>query len=134
VPEPVPNVFEELKDKEAPEEATSGVQLNPPRIDKMLKASSPEDPGRPGSEAEKGQDTRAPVGKDAGAAENTGTGAADGWQGGAEDEPGVQPTTEVDQNQIAPAEPTLMELDSEREDLVNRALAADGSESLEMWR
>jgi hypothetical protein len=99
----------------------------------MLKASSPEDPNRTGSEAEKGQDTRAPVGKDAGAAENTGTGAVDGWQGGAEDAPGVQPTTEVEQNTIARAEHTLMELDAEREDLVNRALAADGSEPVDMW-
>jgi len=91
--EPVPNVFEAIKDKEAPEEKTIGIQAaNDERRNEAYPASvsnAMPDLGADPIIAE--QDTRAPVGKDAGAAEHTGSEAAanrGGWNGGVEDQAG----------------------------------------------
>lgn len=80
--EPLPNVFEDINKQEAPEEKTSGIVDNPPRLKDMYEASSLERPE--GAEVtEREGDMRAPLGKDAGAAEATGSNAdAAGWRGG----------------------------------------------------
>lgn len=93
------------------------------------------------------QDTRAPLGKDAGAAEATfadAVGGGAGWQGGAEDAAGVVIPREDKDNVDAPLDeghqektPTrkksALELDDEQIDLVEQALrdAEDDLETLE---
>jgi hypothetical protein len=97
--EPVPNVFEAIKDREAPEEKTIGMQA---ADDERRNEASPAivsdaDLGAEQIIAE--QDTRAPIGKDAGAAEHTGSEAAanrGGWDGGAEDQAEAMDSQNVD--------------------------------------
>lgn len=77
---------------------------------------------------EAGQDTRAPLGKDAGAAEATfadAVGGGAGWQGGAEDAPGVVIPREERQVESPSSEEesaTRVDLDDEQVDLVEQAL------------
>jgi hypothetical protein len=87
----VPNVFEAIKDKEAPEEQTIGLQsvagergnkASPAAASRVIQNDRAE-------QVVAEQDTRAPIGKDAGAAEHTGSEAAanrGGWDGGAEEQ------------------------------------------------
>ena len=79
---------------------------------------------------ENAQDTRAPLGKDGGAAEATFAGAVGGgagWQGGAEDAPGlVIPREREERRDGVPAGEGAgmgrFELDDEQVDLVEQAL------------
>jgi dolichyl-phosphate-mannose-protein mannosyltransferase len=79
--------------------------------------------------AEVADDTRAPLGRDAGAPEATmadAIGGGAGWQGGAEDGPGL-PRAEVEDAPV-PNEQTLVPeipIDDETEDLVKQALELD---------
>jgi hypothetical protein len=93
------------------------------------------------------QDTRAPLGKDAGAAEATfadAVGGGAGWQGGAEDAAGVVIPREVKehaeealeeghQERAENGKKSALDLDDEQIDLVEQALrdAEDDLESLE---
>jgi len=89
--EPVPNVFEAINDREAPEEKTIGVQAADDERRNEVSPASVSDAihDLKAEQTIAEQDTRAPVGKDAGAAEHTGSEAAPnrgGWVGGAEDQ------------------------------------------------
>ncbi|KAJ9101752.1 hypothetical protein QFC21_003091 [Naganishia friedmannii] len=146
VPEPGQNVFDDLK--EEPEEKTMAI-IGAPREKEIPVSVSPE-----GVDAQEtvtvpadAQDTRAPLGKDAGAAEATfadAVGGGAGWQGGAEDAAGVVMPREERENTEAPLEEghnekaesgkkLALELDDEQIDLVEQALkdAEDDLESLE---
>jgi hypothetical protein len=90
VAEPVPNIFEAIKDKQAPEEKTDGVLAADGQRGNSASPATASGvfPEIQAEQAVAEQDTRAPVGKDAGAAEHTGSEAAanrGGWNGGAED-------------------------------------------------
>jgi hypothetical protein len=111
-----------------------------PREDEMPVSSSPDAPVAEETLAagENAQDTRAPLGKDAGAAEATfadAVGGGAGWQGGAEDAPGVVMPRDEKQDEGVPVEAkgSHVGLDAEQADLVEQALkAADAElESLE---
>ncbi|KAJ9109787.1 hypothetical protein QFC20_003203 [Naganishia adeliensis] len=126
VPEPGRNVFDDLK--EEPEQKTVAI-AGAPREDEMPVSSSPDaaiETSSAGDEA--GQDTRAPLGKDAGAAEATfadAVGGGAGWQGGAEDAPGVVIPREERQIESPSSEEdsaTRVDLDDEQVDLVEQAL------------
>lgn len=130
VPEPGRNVFDDLK--EEPEQKTIAI-VGAPREDEMPVSSSPDaaiETSSAGEEA--GQDTRAPLGKDAGAAEATfadAIGGGAGWQGGAEDAPGVvipreEHVEEVEgrSSEDGGESATRLDLDDDQMDLVEQAL------------
>ncbi len=93
-------------------------------------AAEPEAPGLETTAAVV-QDTRAPLGRDAGAPEATfadAAGGGSGWQGGAEDEAGIAKAAEeevVATSVVLEEKPKKVELDAEQEALVNQALLAD---------
>ncbi|KAJ9113820.1 hypothetical protein QFC19_000013 [Naganishia cerealis] len=145
VPEPGQNVFDDLK--EEPEQKTIAV-AGPPREEEIPVSVSPDaaDTEEAVAVSENAQDTRAPLGKDAGAAEATfadAVGGGAGWQGGAEDAPGVliprdeggnaQATAEGNQGKAAGGSNSALELDDEQVDLVEHALreAENDLEALE---
>lgn len=122
-------MFEDLKDE--PEQKTVAI-AGAPREDEMPVSSSPDGPAGADETlagvGENAQDTRAPLGKDAGAAEATFAGAVGGgagWQGGAEDAPGlVIPREERRDGELAGEGKGTgrFELDDEQVDLVEQAL------------
>ena len=124
--EPVPDVFEGIRDKQASDDKTSDAFLEEPLAQKLVHTSLPAAVNLEDEPVEMNQDTRAPVGKDAGAAEHTGAEAAvrrGGWEGGVEDQGGVPVN---DRERFAPTaaniEVPVMVLDEEAERLVDRAL------------
>lgn len=121
-------MFDDLKDE--PEQKTVAV-VGAPREDEMPVSSSPDAPGAAEETlgaGENAQDTRAPLGKDAGAAEATfadAVGGGAGWQGGAEDAPGMVIRREEKQDgdtRISKEKGSRIELDDEQVDLVEQAL------------
>lgn len=126
--EPVPNVFEEILDKQASEEKTSDALLDQPPVQHIFATSLPAPDALNDQEPEVIQDTRAPVGKDAGAAEHTGAEAAaqrGGWEGGVEDQGGMPMQHDRDQGKTSFPDVAVphMDLDEEAERLVDQALA-----------
>ena len=123
--EPVPNVFEEIRDKQASEEKTSEAVLEQVPAQAVytshLAQALLETP-----DTEINQDTRAPVGKDAGAAEHTGAEAAvrrGGWEGGVEDQGGLRAQREEATTPAQVLEVPTMDLDGDDEELIDKALA-----------
>jgi hypothetical protein len=122
--EPVPNVFEEIRDKQASEEKTSEAVLEP--LPFRTHTSQPARALLETPDVEVNQDTRAPVGRDAGAAEHTGAEAAvrrGGWEGGVEDQGGLQAQHQEASILVPVPEVPTMDLDNEAEELIDNALA-----------
>jgi dolichyl-phosphate-mannose-protein mannosyltransferase len=85
-PEPIHNVFEEVN---PPSEEKTIDPVGPKNEVQMAESTAIPDHQRnfeAGLEAEKPEDTRAPVGLDAGAPAVTAEAEDDGWHGGAEDD------------------------------------------------
>ncbi len=129
-PEAGPNVFEE-KEKPAEEKTTElpGAQ----REEDVPIAYSP-DSNLVETTADVAEDTRAPLGRDAGAPEATmadAVGGGAGWQGGAEDGPGLPPV-EVEDEATAHIKLPMpeMQLDEDSEDLVEQALKMDREDAI----
>jgi dolichyl-phosphate-mannose-protein mannosyltransferase len=134
-PEAGPNVFEDAA--KPPEEKTSE-SVGPQREEDVPLASSPDGSLLRETTASVVPDTRAPVGRDAGAPEATdeaAIGGGAGWQGGAEDGPGLpkeaqqgnKHETEVAHKRVPMPE---MQYDEETEEMVDQALKLDREEAI----
>lgn len=126
-PEPGSNAFEKAQDGKDDKASQTSVNLD----DVEARPQTTYAEGFEQPETENVEDTRVPIGRDAGAAEATGSDAAGGgagWQGGAEDDAGIIGAKEVvestEQKPQRPAEPVVpsMELDYEARRLVDQAM------------
>lgn len=122
-PEPIHNVFEEVN---PPSEEKTFDPVGPKNDVQMLESTAV--PGEPfGSEVEKPEDTRAPVGLDAGAPAVTADAEQDGWHGGAEDdgkkaETDIPPAKLEDKPWKPRVEVEKMELDDEAKRLAEEVM------------
>jgi len=120
-PEPIKNAFEDVD--APPEEKT--IEVGPHNDIPMLDTTAlPPRPNEPEASGEALEDTRAPVGKDAGAPQVTAEAEMEGWHGDAEDDGHV---AEVPEPVEAPVgakveEVVELEMDSEQRKLVDEAM------------
>lgn len=125
VPEPGVNVFDKAQDEHGEKASQTTQDVRDVLVDAQTSYADQQEPV-----TEKVEDTRAPIGRDAGAAEATGEAApAGGWQGGAEDPAGMiigarreEPVVAAAAAEPQQASPPAMELDDEAKRLARQAM------------